>query len=726
MSVFDETMIPMLEVFIYETTTLLDQLDEILLDAEKEKTLTEDNINEIFRTMHTIKGSSAMMGLTSISTLAHRVEDMFFLIRENSSKMNDHNRGHIFDLLFQASDFFKSEVEAIQQGDSYQPADSGTLTVEIEQEAAEMKGETPVTEKPQPVTTVSAEVPAQPEPPKAEEKSPPAHASSGDANGLFYIRVFFEDGCQMENIRAFALISQLKDSCSYLESVPASPETNSACASDIVRDGFLVILKPSGTIEEVYSIVESAMNIKSYEDITSEYIAAQAPAAPPARPAQPSPSAAVSAPPAPSDTPPAPRPAAPAKAPVAAEPSPESAQGNVTKSALGKQNLISVNQAKLDQLMDIMGEIVIAESMVASNPELKGLQLDNFYKSTRQLRKLTDQLQDVVMSIRMVPLSGVFQKMNRIVRDMNKKLDKEVELVTIGGETEVDKTINDVLGDPFMHMIRNSMDHGIENPEERLAAGKSPQGAITLAAQNVGGEIVITLSDDGKGLNRNKILEKAALNGILTKPENEYTDKEAFGLIMLPGFSTNEVVTEFSGRGVGMDVVRKNLETVGGNLSVDSKPGMGTTFTIKIPLTLAIVDGMEIAVKNDTFTIPITSIKQTFKLSEDTQLLTDTDGSEMIMLRGDCFPIIRLHQIYNIYTEITNLEDGIFIQVENDNKTACVFVDQLIGEQQVVVKPFPPFLNRYNLKDSGLSGCTIMGDGSISLILDINNFLNKF
>lgn len=742
MSVFDESMIPMLEVFIYETTTLLDQLDEILLEAEKEKILTDDNINEIFRTMHTIKGSAAMMGLTSISTLAHRVEDMFSILRETPSKMNDQNRGHIFDLVFQASDFFKSEIEAIQQnGDDYYPADAGSLIVEIEQEGAEMKGEAPVTPKPQPspaAQPAAAQAPAQPEPTAPEASPTPAAEEAASENGLHYVRVFFEDGCQMENIRAFALLSQLKDSCGFLESEPHAPETNMACSSDIVKNGFLVMFRPapSASLEEIYSIIENAMNIKSYEDVTEEYgtvSAGVAPAAPAASSAQPAPASAPAAA-APSaeakkaqpQAAPQPQPAPQAAPPKAPQRAGGAGEGGIGRNALGKQSLISVNQSKLDQLMALMGEIVIAESMVTSNPELKGLQLDNFYKSARQLRKLTNQLQDVIMSTRMVSLTGVFQKMNRIVRDMNKNLGKEVELVTVGGETEVDKTINDVLGDPFMHMIRNSMDHGIESPEERLAAGKSEQGTITLSAQNVGGEIVISIADDGRGLDRNKILEKAERNGILTKPASDYSDKEVFGLIMLPGFSTNETATEYSGRGVGMDVVHKNLETVGGNISIDSKAGEGTTFTIKIPLTLAIVDGMEIAVKHDTFTIPITSIKQSFKLSEDTQLLTDTDGSEMIMLRGDCYPIIRLHEVYGIDTEVVNLEDGIFVQVENENKTACIFVDQLIGEQQVVVKSFPPFLNRYNLKDAGFSGCTIRGDGSISLILDINNFLNKF
>lgn len=213
-----------------------------------------------------------------------------------------------------------------------------------------------------------------------------------------------------------------------------------------------------------------------------------------------------------------------------------------------------------------------------------------------------------------------------------------MDLITEGGDTEVDKTINEAIADPFMHMVRNSMDHAIESPEERLALGKPEHGQVALRAKNIGGEIVITISDDGRGLDTESILKKARNNGILTKPENEYTEKEIFNLIMLPGFSTNTEVTEYSGRGVGMDVVRKNIEKVGGTISIDSKAGQGTTFTLKIPLTLAIMDGMELAVGGSVFTMPITSIKQSFKFSRDQQLVRDTDGSEMIMLRGECFP----------------------------------------------------------------------------------------
>lgn len=675
----DPSMEPMLEVFIYESTSLLEQLDEILLESEKSKSFSEDNINEIFRTMHTIKGSSAMMEFNGISTLAHAVEDVFFIIREDPARMASVNEA-LFDLVFRASDFLKTEIESVQNSGEATKDPSGMIS-ELERLAAIMKGEAP------PEAGASAQAAA-----------PAAPAAAAPADGMVRIKVHFEDGCQMENIRAFMLISQLKDLCDPIESIPSHPENDASCCSEIIKNGFILDLKPLDSLDDVIHAIENAVNIKTYEVLDDGTAPASVPEAP---------KAAGEAAPA------APKPAAPAAAAPAAGP------GKV------KQSLVSVNQAKLDQLMDLVGEIVTSESMVVGNPELRGLKLDNFHKSARELRKLTDELQDIVMSIRMVPLSGVFQRMNRIVRDMSKKLEKDVDFVTEGGDTEVDKTINEAIGDPFMHMIRNSMDHGIELPEERVKKGKPAKGRVTLAAKNVGGEIVITISDDGQGLNPEVLMKKARENGLLTKPESEYTEKEIYGFIMLPGFSTNKEVTEFSGRGVGMDVVRQNLEKVGGTLSIDSRLGEGTTFTIKIPLTLAIVDGMELAVGDSVFTLPITSIKQSFKLSEGAQLVVDTDGSEMIMIRGQCYPLIRLHQIYGIDTKVTDLADGILMQIENSDKVACIFADELLGEQQVVVKPFPKFLAKYEIKQMGLSGCTILGDGSISLILDANNLMNS-
>lgn len=323
------------------------------------------------------------------------------------------------------------------------------------------------------------------------------------------------------------------------------------------------------------------------------------------------------------------------------------------------------------------------------------------------------------MSLRMVPISGVFQKMSRIVRDMKQKLNKDVRLTLIGEDTEIDKTIVDSIQDPIMHMVRNAMDHGIEDdPSERIALGKNPQGEIILSATHTSSEVVISISDDGKGMDPEKLLAKARDKGILTKPESEYSVKEALGLVMLPGFSTNQEVTEFSGRGVGMDVVKKNVESVGGVVSLASEYGKGTTFTMKIPLTMAIVDGMEIAVGQSIFTVPIANIRQSFKVSNE-DVVYDAEGNEIVKCMDEFYPIIRVHQLYNVETEITNIEDGILIWVEASDTSYCLFVDELLGEQQVVVKPLPAYLNSFNIKNSGISGCTILGNGNISIILDI-------
>jgi two-component system chemotaxis sensor kinase CheA len=371
--------------------------------------------------------------------------------------------------------------------------------------------------------------------------------------------------------------------------------------------------------------------------------------------------------------------------------------------------------------MAIVGEIVITESMVTSSPEIQNLKLDSFLKSTRQLRKLTDDLQDIAMSLRMVPLSGTFQKMNRIVRDMKKKLGKDVRLTIEGENTEVDKTIVDSISDPIMHIVRNSMDHGIEpTVEERIAAGKPAEAEIILSATHTGSEVIISVSDDGRGMDPDKILAKAEKNGILTKPASEYSQKEILSLLMVPGFSTNESVTEFSGRGVGMDVVKKNVESVGGIISITSELGQGSCTTLKIPLTMAIVDGMEISVGNSMFTIPIANIRQSFKAAKEDVIL-DANGNEIIKCMDEFYPIVRVHSLYNIETDVTEIEDGILIWVEASDKSYCLFVDELLGEQQVVVKPLPAFLSYFNIKDSGISGCTILGDGNISIILDILN-----
>ncbi len=374
--------------------------------------------------------------------------------------------------------------------------------------------------------------------------------------------------------------------------------------------------------------------------------------------------------------------------------------------------------------MAVVGEIVITESMVTVSPDLTDLKLDNFMVSARQLRKLTDELQDVSMSLRMVPVSGTFQKMNRIVRDIGKKLGKSVKLTIIGEDTEVDKTIVDNIGDPIMHIVRNSMDHGIENNEaERVAAGKSPTGEIILSARHTGSEVIIEIKDDGKGVNYDAVLSKALRQG-LANPDVEYSNRDILNFLLMPGFSTNSEVTEFSGRGVGMDVVKKNVEDVGGTVFITSEPGKGMTTTLKIPLTMAIMDGMEVSVGNSIFTIPINNIRQSFKVSSQ-EIVHDATRGEMIKLMDHFYPILRVKDHYNLEWGADDMQDGILMWVESGDTSYCLFVDELIGEHQVVVKPLPSYVNAFGIKTHGIAGCTILGDGSISIILDILNLYSN-
>lgn len=696
----------MVDVYIFETTALLEQLDEILLRTEKANEFTEEDINEIFRIMHTVKGSSAMMGFENLQVLAHKGEDMFFIIRENPEKMTD--VGFVYDLVFQMSDLFKAEIDMIQNDDDYEPTDFSDMLAKLEKGAKMLKGELDGINE---AESASAAAPA------ADDTASAAAAAAPDCTT---VRVFFEDGCKMENIRAFMLINNVKESVDDVEIVsyiPEDIESNQDSANVIIDNGFILSFR-APDVKAVLSAIESSLNVESYEviDANAQKAEEAEQAAAEAAPVQQE-TAAAGSPAAPS----APAPAAPkpAEKPKAENKAPAASSGG------GKQSLISVNLQKLDQLHDIVGEIITTESMVISNPELEGLRLESFTKSARELRKLTADLQDTVMSIRMVPLTGPFQKMNRIVRDMKVKLNKDVELVIEGDTTEVDKSIVDNLNDPLMHLVRNCMDHGIENTaEQRIAAGKPAKGTIKLSAMSSSGEVIITISDDGQGIDTEKVIAKAERNGLLMKPASEYSEREIQNMILLPGFSTNDVVTEYSGRGVGMDVVKSNLSKMGGSLTVESKKGEGTAFIIKIPLTLAIVDGMEIMVGDAEFTVPISVIKESFIVKRD-QILNDTKRGEMIMIRGVCYPMLRLNEKFGLYSEVNDIEDGIVLLIESENRGICLFADKLIGEQQVVVKPFPKYLSQYDIKGQGLSGCTIMGDGSISLIIDVNNLIGS-
>lgn len=698
----------MLEAYLFEMNTLLEQIDELVLGSEKAGTFTDEDVNEIFRIMHTIKGSSAMMEYNSLMTVAHRVEDLFFIIRDKSmAVIPEELRPELFDLIFQAIDFFRSELEKIEQNQPLADENSA-LVQKVEGFTARIQAR--LNGEPEPVAATAAAGSG-----SAEGAAEATALAGGAANAEELaerfasaerpcaLQIFFDEGCGMENLRAFMVVNALRDALEGVDFdfVPSDVESNPETAGFIVENGFFLRFVNEEARSVAVPVATGVGSVSSYQlfDYTPP-----APAAPAATPAVQSAPAAANAP-------------APAAANAAA-PQPANAQGGAKQQSSNQESLISVNLSKLDKLMAVVSEIVIAESMVTASPDLKGLKLDNFTQASRQLRSLTDELQDVSMSLRMVPVSATFQKMKRIVRDMSKKLNRETVLELVGEDTEVDKTIVDSIGDPIMHIVRNSMDHGIEErAADRIAAGKDPVGKIILSARHTGSEVIIEVIDDGRGANDEAILNKAMRQG-LAQPGIDYSHKDILNFLLMPGFSTNTEVTEYSGRGVGMDVVRSNVENVGGTVSLASELGHGMTTTLKIPLTMAIMDGMEVSVGDSIFTIPINNIRQIFKFSEK-DIVHDAVRGETLKVMDNFYSLIRAKNFYQLEQGVDTVDEGIVLWVEAGDISYCLFVDDLIGEQQVVVKPLPAFINDYGIKNSGVSGCTILGDGTISIILDV-------
>jgi two-component system chemotaxis sensor kinase CheA len=692
---------PMHEMFLFETNQFMEQFEEILINLEKSKNLSEECINEIFRIMHTIKGSSSMMMYDDIAKITHSLEELFFYIRENNIKEIDCLQ--ISDIGFLTLDLINGELIKIQGGDN--PYGNDNLhKSKIEEllnqlgKDKNMSGSDMILKELEAVNEASA------------EDDIAEHVEKKYSDRVS-VKVIFEENCQMENMRAFAVVNCLSDKCTDLEYYPEELFEDESSTNHIIEDGFFMTFKTELSGDELYKLLYKQLYVEEViiEGREDEIIADEKPENMDTK--YTSEETGLQDDISKNET---------FILSDIDKPSLEAVE-MINKSK--KKNIISINVDKMDKLMDLVGEIVITESMVTKNPDLKGLELDNFGKAARQLRKLNDELQDIVMSMRMIPIGPTFHKMHRIVRDMNKNLNKSTELIITGEETEVDKNIIDSLGDPLMHIIRNSLDHGIESSEERLGKGKSEKGSIMLDAVNTGGDVIIRISDDGRGLDKESILRKARENELLIKPESEMTDREIYSMILLPGFSTKEDVTEYSGRGVGMDVVKRNIEKNGGAIQIESEENKGISISIKIPLTLAIIEGMKISVGDTIFTVPTTSIRESFKIKKE-DIIRDTSGNEMVMIRGNCYPIVRLHEKYGIKTECDSLLDGIIMMVEAEDGSICIFGDELIGEQQVVVKPVPPYLGQYVEKNSGVAGCAILGDGKISLILDIIELSN--
>jgi len=381
---------------------------------------------------------------------------------------------------------------------------------------------------------------------------------------------------------------------------------------------------------------------------------------------------------------------------------------------------IRVDVGKLDSLIDLVGELIIAESVVLGNPLLTEIEDEKLERSIHHLQRVSSDLQDIAMSVRMIPLSATFKKMIRLVHDLSRKSGKKVNIELVGEDTEVDKNVIEEISDPIVHIIRNSVDHGIEAPNTRLAAGKPETGTVTIEAKHEGGEVWISIKDDGGGMNRERIIAKAIEKKMIKGDGSDLCDEDVYKLIFEPGFSTAEKITDISGRGVGMDVVKKNIENLNGRITVKSTPGEGSTIILHIPLTLAIIDGMLVKVGDSQYTIPLLSIRESIRA--ETNIITRTpDGQELVRVRDEIIPILRMHKFYNKKTDITEICEGILVIVESDSERAALFVDGILGQQEIVIKGLSVYLGNLH----GISGCTILGNGQVSLIIDVSGLLKS-
>ncbi len=708
----------MLDMYLFENEQLLEQLQDRVLEQKDAECFDEDSINEIFRTMHTIKGSSGIMMFDNITAVSHKLEDVFFYLRESHPENVPHL--DLVEHVLEVADFISNEMDKIRSG-SPVDGDASEIIAGLDKFLNKLKKGIKQEGSEPPPENVHEE-------PKQFYIAPVATSASR----FYKIYITFFPETEMANVHAYKTVYALKEIAEDLLYSPDDIIADEGSAEQILKEGFRILLQAQCGEDEIREIIGVGYDIKnvdifeckaeeflqgfdfgddtqtaqidlesSVEEIESKAQAEQKQEEQGEKEEK--------------------EPAKPKIAPgdfviKSKEPGKHKTLAK-DKNKAEKAAFISVNVNKMDQLMELIGELVISESVVLQSPDLKvpGLNLNNFNKAASQLAKISTDLQNVIMSMRMVSLTNTFQKMNRIVFDVSRKLGKDIEFEMLGEHTEVDKNIIEHISDPLMHMVRNAVDHGIETNEERAQSGKPDKGKVILSARTEAGKVWISVEDNGKGLDREKILAKARKQGLLddSKSDAAYTDKEVYQFITLPGFSTNEQVTEYSGRGVGMDVVVQGIQAIGGTLDIESTAGMGTVMSLKIPLTLAIINGIVLETGNSSFVMETGAIKEFVSVKEN-MMIREPNGDEYVMIRGECFPVRRLGKWYGMSAYKESVEDGMMLILEVEDKKVWLLVDRLIGEQEIVVKPIPSYIK----KVKGLSGCTQLGDGSIALILD--------
>ncbi len=682
-----------MEMFLEESREHLDSLDDGLMTLEKDPS-DLSVLNEIFRNAHTLKGMSATMGYNKIAELTHDMENILDLLRNEKIAVSE----EIVDTLLKCKDAIEQMVESIGDGG---PED----VVDVSEEAAKLKalvsgGSAPAPAAPAAAAPAAAPA-AEPEPVGMEYSDTDRDViKQAQDSGLraFHISVTLTESCILKSARSYMVMNALDQLGDVIKSVPPAEDLEQE-KFDHSFDVVIITDAEPKTVEEAVNAI-SEIDKVVVTDVADELKKID--------------EAAKKAAPAP-----APAPAPAAKAPAKVEPKKAPAKKAPSKAATTEKKLksgqsVRVDIEKLDTLLNLVGELVINKVRL----EQIGLthRLTELTETLEQMDRVTTDLQTVVMKVRMVPVGQVFNRFPRMVRDITKELNKDINLTIEGEETELDRTVIDEIGDPLMHLLRNSLDHGIEMPDDREAKGKPRTGEVGLIARHEGNNVVIMVTDDGAGIDPEVIRRKAVEKGMISQDEaDNMSDSDAVRLIFLPGFSTSEKVTDISGRGVGMDVVRSKIESLGGHVDVETKIDEGSIFKIKLPLTLAIIQALLVKVAKEMYAIPLGSIDSTINITQED--IKTVQNKEVIVLRGQIIPIIRLGNVLNVPREDGEEDDDIFVVVVHlGERKAGIVVDHLIGQQEIVIKTLGKLLAGLKV----ISGATVLGDGRVALILDVS------
>ena len=685
-----------LEIFLDESSEHLQTLSDCIMSLEKEPE-NKDTINEVFRAAHSLKGMAGTMGFKRMQHLTHDMENVFQEVRSDHIKVDS----NMIDLLFECLDALDAYLENIKESSDEGTEDNEIIIKELNDFIAKANGEQPAEEtKPEPEKAETKEE-------SAEKKVEQFELTDAEINSVkealdggqhvYAVKVTIQKDCLLKAARAFLVFKAVEEFGQILVYRPSS--------QDIEDEKFeLDFSFYIATNESADKLVSAAKNVSEIEDAVAEPVDLTQ--------SQPEPEKEEKK----EEKTDSPAPAA-KKAP---EPKKAPAAGKKTTAKPVTNRTVRVDIEKLDALMNQVSELIIAKNSLVSISGNEGdsANSQSFQEQIEYLERITTNLHESVMKVRMVPIESVVSKFPRMIRDLSRTLNKKMELIMTGEDTELDRTVVDQIGDPLQHLLRNSADHGLEDNETRIQRGKPEVGSIYLNAYQEGNNVIIQVGDDGNGIDTEAVKNKAVERGIVTPEQAEVmTQKEIVNLLFLPSFSMAKKITDISGRGVGLDVVKSNIEALGGDVEVATKLGEGTTFTVRLPLTLAIIQALMVEIRDEKYAIALGSISNI----EDIPVadIKYIQAEEVIHLRGNVIPLIRLDKVLDIEPREEEPESLTVVIVKRGDSQAGLVVDNLIGQQEIVIKSLGKYINGNKL----ISGATILGDGEVALILDVNTLM---